>query len=182
MEVWCQCYSFPAGSNKPQLLCLMPEVSYELFPAWLQVSSLLWEKLWSFAKIIENGSTLHFLLNNNIPMFVLLSFILFCLQLMVVWWSSDWTKKFKAQKFYYNSYVLLSTTNTFLPFHKDVDTNLPPAVGSKSKCKFRPYHFKQKIVTLNSIGLFVFFPCMQNKVRNAADNFFPLQLQRFACC
>lgn len=98
VEVWCQCYSFPAGSKKPQLLCLMPEVSYELFPAWLQVSSLLWEKLWSFAKIIENDSTLHFLLNNNIPMFVLLSFILFCLQLMVVWWSSDWTKKFTLQK------------------------------------------------------------------------------------
>lgn len=98
VEVWCQCYSFPAGSNKPQLLCLMPEITYELFPAWLQVSSLLWEKLWSFAKRVENGSTLHFLLNNNIPKFVLLSFILFCLQLMVVWWSSDWTKKFTAQK------------------------------------------------------------------------------------
>lgn len=77
----------------------------------------------------------------------------------------------------YASYVLLFTTNTFLPFHRDMDTNLASAVGSNSKCKFRPYHFTQKIVALNWTGFFVFFPCMQNKVRNAADNFFPLQLQ-----
>lgn len=58
-----------------QTLHLVLEIAYE----WLQVASLLWEKLGtclqSLAKGLENNATLHFLLNHKILKFVLHGFI-----------------------------------------------------------------------------------------------------------
>lgn len=58
-----------------QTLHLVLEIAYE----WLQVASLLWEKLGTclqnLAKGLENNATLHFLLNHKILKFVLHGFI-----------------------------------------------------------------------------------------------------------